>query len=72
MEKRVLSDSDLKAKWDYEAIIAYAAELAYEKAYNKSKMKTKLTIAARLKKLGISIEDISKATKLTPEEIESL
>lgn len=67
-EERMSYDSNLKAKWDYENSIAYAAEVARV----EGKTEEKITVAAELKKLGISIEDISTATKLTLEEIENI
>lgn len=79
-EERMSYDSNLKAKWDYENSIAYAAEVAKVEGKAEGrvegrvegKTEEKITVAAELKKLGISIEDISTATKLTLEEIENL
>ena len=67
-EERAMYDSNLKAKWDYENSIAFAAEKAAEKAeHNKA-----LNIAREFKKMGLSIEDIAKGTGLSIEEIENL
>ncbi len=57
-------DSNLKARWDYENSIAYAEEKA---EHNKA-----LDIAREFKKMGLSIEDIAKGTRLPIEEIERL
>lgn len=64
----MLYDSNLKAKWDYENSIAYVAEVAKV----EGRTEEKIMVATELKKLGISIEHISRATKLTPEEIENI
>jgi len=67
-EEKAMYDSNLKAQWDYENSIAFAAEKAAEKAeHNKA-----LNIAREFKKMGLSIEDIAKGTGLSIEEIENL
>ena len=63
-EEKAMYDSNLKAKWDYENSIEFAKEEAeHEKA---------LDIARKFKKMGIAVEDISKGTGLSVEEIEKL
>ncbi|HEY0175141.1 MAG TPA: Rpn family recombination-promoting nuclease/putative transposase [Pedobacter sp.] len=75
-EERMLYNSNLKAKWDYENTIAYAEELAENRGKIrgeiKGEIKTKNKIAAELKKIGMSIEDISNITQLTFGEIGEL
>jgi len=81
-EERMAYESSLKAKWDTQNAFDYAIKEAATKAAEEAKKKTqeeerskaeaeKRKIALELKKLGVSIEDISKATGFSKEEIES-
>ncbi|SEB20028.1 Rpn family recombination-promoting nuclease/putative transposase [Pedobacter hartonius] len=63
-EERMIYESNLKAKWDYEASIAYAAE--------EATLKNKQEIAGAMKQEGYSFDEIAKLTKLQVKEIENL
>jgi len=67
-EERMAYDASLKAKKDWNNTVAWAAEQAAKKAAETEKRK----IALELKKLGISVDDISKATGFSVGEIEEL
>ncbi|MFC6101277.1 Rpn family recombination-promoting nuclease/putative transposase [Olivibacter domesticus] len=69
-EERMAYESSLKAKWDTQNAFDYAIKKAQEEERSKAEAE-KRKIALELKKLGVSIEDISKATGFSKEEIES-
>jgi len=63
-DERIIYESNLKAKLDYEACIAYAAE--------EAALKNRKEIAGQLKKMGFPFATIVEATNLSEKEIESL
>ncbi|WP_342327664.1 hypothetical protein [Pedobacter sp. FW305-3-2-15-E-R2A2] len=87
-EQRKIYESNLKAKRDYENSIAFARkeegkkarelgreegiELGMEKGIELGRLKEKLATALELKETGWSVDQISKITKLSIEEIEKL
>lgn len=83
-EERLMYDSSLKAKWDYENTLAYAVKEAVKEAekkarkeakeegFNEGELKKAITIATEMKKEGIPIAQIAKFTKLSEEEIRKL
>jgi len=57
-------DSGIKAKWDYENVMAFAEE--------KAEKKGKQEVALEMKLANFPIDQISKFTKLTIPEIEAI
>ena len=70
-----LSEASLKRKRDAESIRLTQERIAREREQNaleKGREEEKRTVALKFKTMGISIEDISKGTGLSIEEIEKL
>ena len=67
-----LYESRRLAIMDYNTGIYESKEEGIKEGIKKGKKEEKIKIAKELLKLGLSIEDIQKATKLTKEEIEKL
>ncbi|WP_158800075.1 Rpn family recombination-promoting nuclease/putative transposase [Pedobacter sp. L105] len=67
-EERMLYESGLKAKWDYDNTIAFAREEGIEKGKYEEKKNT----AMKLKEMGMPIDSIIKITGFTDKEIEQL
>jgi predicted transposase/invertase (TIGR01784 family) len=87
-EQRKAYESNLKAKRDYMATIEFAKkeegkkarelgreegmELGLEKGMELGQLKSSFAIALKLKETGMSVDQISKITALSIEEIEQL
>lgn len=86
-EQRKIYESNLKAKRDYMATIEFARKEGGEEGRQEAReegrqegreegrqenLKEKLAIALELKETGMSVDQISKITKLSIEEIEKL
>ena len=86
-EQRKIYESNLKAKRDYMATIEFARKEGGEEGRQEGRdegrqegreegrqenLKEKLAIALELKETGMSVDQISKITKLSIEEIEKL
>lgn len=79
-EQRKIYESNLKAERDYESTIAFARkeegkkarELGREEGIELGRLKEKLATALELKETGWSVDQISKITKLSIDEIEKL
>jgi predicted transposase/invertase (TIGR01784 family) len=67
-EEREMYNRSLKYKWDNKNVMDYAVAQAELKAERKKAIE----IARKLKKEGLAIELIAKATDLSVEEIEAL
>ena len=67
-----LYESRRLAIMDYNTGMIKAREEGEAKGREKGERKSKIEIAKRLLKLGISIDKIEEATELTKEEIEKL
>ncbi|WP_158796527.1 Rpn family recombination-promoting nuclease/putative transposase [Pedobacter sp. L105] len=63
-KEKAMYDSDIKAKWDYENVMAFAEK--------KAEKKGKQEVALKLKQLNFPIDKISEVTNLTVTEIETL
>ena len=66
--------AELREKWDLDerSAIQNAKDDGIEEGEKRGKQKEKIEIAKKLKEMNMKIEDISKATGLTKEEIEKL
>lgn len=83
-EQRKIYESNLKAKRDYMATIDFARKEEGKKAREEGmekgrelgreegQLEVRLAIAPKLKEMGMSVDEISKITKLSIEEIEKL
>jgi predicted transposase/invertase (TIGR01784 family) len=69
---RLLAESQEKLRRDIAARVYGAEEKGREEGREEGWKEAQLAIARRLLDLGISIEEIVKATELTPEEIRTL
>ena len=67
-EEKAMYDSSLKYKWDNKNVLDYAVQEAMKEGENKKA----LDIAREMIKDGVPVEQISKFTKLSIEEIEKL
>ncbi len=65
-------DQDLKRKWDNDVARVNSVEEGIAIGIAKGEHKSRLEIAAELKKRNMPLEIISGATKLSIEEIEQL
>ena len=65
-------DSSMKYKWDNKNVLDYAIKEAVEKAREEVRKKVHEEVAHEMKKEGIPLDQISKFTKLSIEEIEKL
>ncbi|WP_158796526.1 hypothetical protein [Pedobacter sp. L105] len=65
-------DSGIKAKWDYENVMAFAEEKAETRGIQKGEHNKALDIAIRMKLANFPIDQISEFTKLTITEIETI
>lgn len=75
-DKRKIYESNLKAKRDYMATIEFAKKEEGDKARIEGReegdQKARLAIALELRETGMLVDQISKITKLSIEEIEKL
>jgi len=71
-EEKTMYDSNLKYKWDNKNVLDYAVSTAEAKGIEKGKHEEALSIAREMKREGMPINQISKFTKLSVEEIEHL
>jgi predicted transposase/invertase (TIGR01784 family) len=79
-EEKTMYDSSLKYKWDNKNVLDYALKEGLERGIaqgieqgiEQGEYKKALDVAREFKKMGISVEDISKGTGLAIEEIEKL
>jgi predicted transposase/invertase (TIGR01784 family) len=62
----------LKYKWDNKNVMDYAVAQAELRGEAKGRHEEAIEIARKLKKDGLAIELIAKATDLSVEEIEAL
>ena len=69
-ENRELTRMDIKSAKRRD--IQEGIEIGEEKGIKKGTEKEKIETAKRLKNMGLSINDVVKATELTPEFIEKL
>jgi hypothetical protein len=67
-EEKTMYDSNLKRKWDNKNVVDYAVQEARE----EERKKAQEDIAREMIKDGVPVEQISKFTKLSIEEIEVL
>lgn len=67
--QRRIYESNLKAKWDYKNGLAAASAEAGAKAKIEGKLEERSAIARELRETGMSVEQVSRITKLSVEEI---
>jgi len=70
-EEKTMYDSSLKHKWDNKNVLDYAVQEAREEVRRKA-FEEKKAIVSEMKKDGIPLAQISKFTKLSISEIESI
>ena len=71
-EEKRMYDISVKNRWDYHLVMDAKEEKGKLEGKAEGKLEGKLEVARELKKIEISMTDISKVTGLTIEEIESL
>ena len=71
-EEKAMYDSSLKYKWDNKNVLDYALSEARKEERIKASFDEKIAIAREMKIDGLTLEQISKFTKLSIEEIEKL
>lgn len=75
-DENVAYQRALKRMWDYDAVMEgerkYAREQGIQQGMEQGVKQEKLLIAANLKKMGLSLENIMLATGLTKEQVEAL
>jgi len=71
-EEKTMYDSSLKYKWDNKNVLDYALSEARKEERIKASFDEKIAIAREMKIDGLTLEQISKFTKLSIEEIEKL
>jgi len=71
-EERNMYDSSLKYRWDNKNVMDYAVKEAEEKGIEKRKIEEAKELARETKKDGLPVNQISKFTKLSIEEIDKL